>query len=246
MEDRLDKIIIARKLVTTRVRAEEIIKNHGVLVNGKLINKPGKKIPNDAKIDLLSEEFPYVSRGALKLKKALEAFNMDVKNKTCLDIGASTGGFTQVLLEQGANKVFAVDVGSNQLHASLLQEPKIVNLEKTHVRELTPDLITDTCQILVVDVSFISLEKIFPFVHTFVEEGGEAAILVKPQFEVGKDNVGKGGIVKDKTLYPKVIENIQSLALTNQFEYINHIDSPILGGDGNREFLMHLRKLAVR
>jgi 23S rRNA (cytidine1920-2'-O)/16S rRNA (cytidine1409-2'-O)-methyltransferase len=242
MEERLDKIIMQRQLVSTRVRAEEIIKRHGVIVNGKLHNKPGKKIPVDATIELLEEEIPYVSRGALKLKHAFEKFKLNPSGKVVLDIGASTGGFTQLCLENDASKVYCVDVGTGQLHPSLIEDSRVVNLEKTHVRELTDKLLPEKADFLVVDVSFISLEKIFPFIHNLVKENGECVVLVKPQFEVGKENVGKGGIVKNKKLYPIVIEKIQELAQMNHLKYLNHIDSPILGGDGNWEFLMHLRK----
>ena len=243
MEERLDKVIMSRNLVSSRVRAEEIIKKHGVMVNGKLFNKPGKKVPTDATIELLSEEIPYVSRGALKLKHAIEQFSVSINGKIALDIGASTGGFSQILIENGANKIFAVDVGSGQLHPSIEENKAVVNLEKTHVRELTSKLISDTCQILVIDVSFISLEKIFPFVHSFMEKEADALVLVKPQFEVGKENIGKGGIVKNKKLYDEVLEKIKGVAMVNNFQYLKHIESPILGGDGNREFLMHLKKL---
>lgn len=242
-EERLDKILIERKLVTTRVRAEKIIMETGVLVNGKLINKPGKKFPLDCKIDMIENEIPWVSRGALKLIRAKENWNLSFSGKTILDIGASTGGFTEVALDNDATKVFCVDVGKNQLHAKLKENDKVVNLEQTHVRELTAALITEPIDICVIDVSFISLEKIFPFFHTYLKTGAQIVALIKPQFEVGKENVGKGGIVKNKTLYPVVIESIQKEALVNNMKYIDHIESPILGGDGNMEFLMLLEKI---
>lgn len=241
-EERLDKILIQRKLVTTRVRAEKIILETGVLVNGKLVNKPGKKFPTDSIIEMIEQEIPWVSRGALKLIKAIENWNLDFTGKTVLDIGASTGGFTEVALSNGASKVFSVDVGKNQLHPKIKENEKVVNLEQTHVRELTPKLITDEIDICVIDVSFISLEKIFPFIHSFLKENAVIVALIKPQFEVGKENIAKGGIVRNKALYPLVIESIQESARLNNMLYKEHIESPILGGDGNMEFLMLLKK----
>jgi 23S rRNA (cytidine1920-2'-O)/16S rRNA (cytidine1409-2'-O)-methyltransferase len=160
MEERLDKVLLQRGLVSTRVRAEQIIREHGVMVNGKLHHKTGKKIPLDAKIELLAEEIPYVSRGALKLKHALDNFSINIAGKTAMDIGASTGGFTEVLLENDVEKVYCVDVGTAQLHQSIKDNSKVINLEKTHVRELNSRLIPENCDLVVIDVSFISLEKV--------------------------------------------------------------------------------------
>lgn len=242
-EERLDKIIMQRGLITTRVRCEKMIQEVGVLVNGKLINKPGKKFPIDVKIELIEDEIPWVSRGALKLIRAKDAWNIDFTGKTVLDIGASTGGFSEVALHHGANKVFCVDVGSDQLHERLKSDERAINLEKTHVRELTNNLITEPIDICVIDVSFISLSKIFPFIHAFLKPQAQLIVLVKPQFEVGKENIGKGGIVKNKSLYPKMIEDIKSEASKSNLNYLKHIESPILGGDGNMEFLMLLEKV---
>lgn len=243
-EERLDKLILQRGLVSTRVRCEEIIEKSGVLVNGKLITKAGKKFPLDVKIELLSEEIPWVSRGALKLEKARTHWNIDFSGKTVLDIGASTGGFTEIALTNGASKVYCVDVGTNQLHERIKSNPNVVNLEKTHVRELNNRLIPECVDLIVIDVSFISLEKIFPFVHAFLAENGQVVALVKPQFEVGKENIGKGGIVKNKMLYPQILEKITQIAQENHLEKIDVIESPILGGDGNMEFLMLLKGIS--
>ncbi len=242
-EERLDKILIQRKLVSTRTRAEQIIRETGVKVNGKLITKTGKKFPIDCEIEMIAEEIPWVSRGAFKLIDGIKEWQPDIKGKVIMDIGASTGGFTQVLLDNEANKVYCVDVGSKQLHPKIDEDPRTINLEKTHVRELTPKLIPELTDGCVIDVSFISLEKIFPFVHAFMKPNAWMIALVKPQFEVGKKNIGKGGVVRDKKLYPEVIENIKQSASRNQLEWKATIDSPILGGDGNREFLMFLRKV---
>lgn len=241
-EERLDKILIQRKLVSTRVRAEKIIRETGVKVNGKLVTKTGKRFPIDCEIEMLAEEIPWVSRGAIKLLAAIDTWNPTIAGGTFMDIGASTGGFTEVLLSNDAAKVFCVDVGTKQLHPKIESDERTVNLEKTHVRELTSKLIPDMNDGCVIDVSFISLDKIFPFIHTFLKEGAFVFALVKPQFEVGKKNIGKGGVVKDKNLYPQVIENIKQLGKTNNLTFIDLIDSPILGGDGNKEFLMYLKK----
>lgn len=241
-EERLDKILMQRGLVSTRVRAEQIIREVGVKVNGKLVTKTGKKFPTDVQIELISEEIPWVSRGALKLLEAIDAWNPSIENRIFLDIGASTGGFTEVLLSKNASHVYCVDVGKNQLHERIKSNARTTNLEKTHVRELNSNLIPQMCDGCVIDVSFISLEKIFPFVHGLLNKNAFIIALVKPQFEVGKEHIGKGGIVKDKTRYPEVIEKIKNSAQVNQMEYIAHIDSPILGGDGNKEFLMLLKK----
>lgn len=242
-EERLDKILIQRKLVTTRTRAEQIIRETGVKVNGKLITKTGKRFPLDCEIEMITEEIPWVSRGAFKLIDGIKEWNPEIEGSVMLDIGASTGGFTQVLLDNNAAKVYCVDVGSKQLHQKIDDDPRTINLEKTHVRELTPKLIPEFADGCVVDVSFISLEKILPFVHSFMKDTAWMIALVKPQFEVGKKNVGKGGVVKDKKLYPEVIEKIKQSALRNNLRCEAVIDSPILGGDGNREFLMYLKKM---
>jgi len=243
-EKRLDKVLIDRKLVSSRVRAQQIIEESGVLVNGKLITKTGKSVPEDAEIQLISEEIPWVSKGALKLLAAIEHWKISCRDKSFIDLGASTGGFTEVLLSENAQKVYCVDVGSNQLHEKIKTKPNIINLEKTHVRELTPRLIPELTDGLVVDVSFISLEKVIPFIHPFLKPKAEVILLIKPQFEVGKSNLNKNGIVKDPKRYPEVIERIKNMCLLNQLDFIDLIDSPILGGDGNREFLAYFRKFS--
>jgi 23S rRNA (cytidine1920-2'-O)/16S rRNA (cytidine1409-2'-O)-methyltransferase len=242
VEERLDKILLQRGLVSTRVRAEQIIREVGVKVNGKLITKTGKKVPVNAIIEMMAEELPWVSRGALKLIEALDKWNPTITGGVFMDIGASTGGFSEVLLDRGASKIFCVDVGKDQLHSKLKEDPRVVNLEKTHVRDLTTRSISEQIDGCVIDVSFISLEKTFPFIHAFLKENAFVIALVKPQFEVGKENIAKGGIVKNKSLYPEVIEKIKSAALLNNLKYQDHIESPILGGDGNQEFLMMFYK----
>jgi 23S rRNA (cytidine1920-2'-O)/16S rRNA (cytidine1409-2'-O)-methyltransferase len=242
VEERLDKILLQRGLVSSRVRAEQIIREVGVKVNGKLISKTGKKFPIDATIEMMAEELPWVSRGALKLIEALEHWNPTIADTCLLDVGASTGGFTEVLLSRHAKKVYCIDVGKDQLHPKLKADERVINLEKTHVRDLTQRLLPELADGCVIDVSFISLEKIFPFIHPFLKENAFVIALVKPQFEVGKDNIAKGGIVKNKALYPEVIQQIMKSAEANNLMYKAHIASPILGGDGNEEFLMLMGK----
>ncbi|MFM1947673.1 MAG: hypothetical protein RL207_1956 [Bacteroidota bacterium] len=241
-EERIDKIIMERKLVSSRVRAEELISKFGVLVNGKLISKPGKKVPIDAEIQLISEEIPWVSKGALKLVAALEEWKFDCSDKVYIDLGASTGGFTEVLLSKGAKKVFGVDVGSKQLHERIKADGRVVNLEKTHARDLTEKQITEDVDGLVVDVSFISLEKVIPFVIRFLKPNADVVLLIKPQFELGRAFLSKGGIVKDVRQYPILLENIKEMCSRNQLEWQAYIDSPILGGDGNKEFLGYFKR----
>lgn len=239
---RLDVLLVQRGLVSTRTRAEQIISQHGVLVEGNLITKSGKKFSNEVKIELIEDEIPWVSKGALKLKAAIENWSIPLNDKTCLDIGASTGGFTEILLLHGAKKVYAIDVGHGQLHPKLRDDNRVINLEKTHVRELTTKLIPEVIEILVVDVSFISLAKVLPFLHPFLINKANVILLVKPQFEVGKENLNKNGIVVNKLLYPVIIDKIKDSARQNQLEFIDIIESPILGGDGNREFLAYFCK----
>ena len=181
-EERIDKILLERGLVSTRVRAEEIIKKYGVKVNGKLFSKPGKKVPTDAHIELLAEEIPWVSRAAFKLIAALDHWKIEVKDKVYIDLGASTGGFTEVLLSRDLSRCYCVDVGQKQLHDKIKADPRVVNLEKTHARDLTEKLLPEQVDGLVVDVSFISLEKVLPFTIPFLKAKATVILLVKPQF----------------------------------------------------------------
>lgn len=242
MEERLDKLLVDRGLVTSRTRGEELIKNGDVLVNGVSVEKPGKKIAIDAKILLLNEELTWVSRGALKLLKALEHFQIDVSDKTFIDLGASTGGFTEVLLSKQAKHVYCVDVGHGQLHERIRTNPSITNIEKTHIRELTSAHIQEPVDGIVIDVSFISLEKVLPFTGSFVKEGGILVALIKPQFELEKRFLNKHGVVKSASVYPDILKRIEKAAVDSHFEVKGIIDSPIIGGDGNKEFLMYAVK----
>jgi 23S rRNA (cytidine1920-2'-O)/16S rRNA (cytidine1409-2'-O)-methyltransferase len=242
-EERIDKIILERGLVSTRVRAEEIIKKYGVKVNGKLYSKPGKKVPTDAVIELLAEEIPWVSRTAFKLIAALDFWKIEVKDQTFIDLGSSTGGFTEVLLDRGLAQSYCVNVGQKQLHAKIKEDSRVINLEKTHARDLTSKLIPKQVDGLVVDVSFISLEKVLPFTIPFLKVKATVLICIKPQFELGPGCLNKAGVVKDTSQYPALLENIKQMALRNQLRWIGYIDSPMLGGDGNAEFLGYFEKI---
>jgi len=241
---RLDKALVDSGLVSSRERAKALIVQNCVQVNGTVVNKPGKIIAETDAIELLQEELPWVSRGALKLLTALEQFNIDPSPKICIDIGASTGGFTEVLLKKGAAKVFAVDVGQGQLVEKIKSDDRVVNLEKTHVKDLTQEIIPEKPSLCVIDVSFISLEKVLPHLPPILDDSAEVVALIKPQFEVGKTNLNNKGIVKDVNLYAVVVNKIKQVAQALEFEVNHIIDSPILGGDGNKEFLIHLKRIA--
>lgn len=242
MEERLDKLLVDRGLVTSRTRGEELIKNGDVLVNGISIEKPGKKVSLDAKILLLNEELTWVSRGALKLLKAIEHFEIPVAGKSFIDLGASTGGFTEVLLSKEAAHVYCVDVGHGQLHERIRSNPLITNIEKTHIRELTSSHVPNPVDGIVIDVSFISLEKVLPFTSSFVESNGILVALIKPQFELEKKFLNKHGVVKSASVYPDILKRIEKAVSDSNFEVVGIIDSPIIGGDGNKEFLLFARK----
>lgn len=242
MEERLDKLLFERGLVTSRTRGEELIKNGDVLVNGVAIDKPGKKIPVSSEIKLLNEELSWVSRGALKLLKALDHWHIDVSGLHFMDIGASTGGFTEVLLSRGAQHVTCIDVGHGQLHPRIAAHPHITNFEKTHVRELTAHHFPEPVDGAVIDVSFISLEKVFPFIQAHLKPGATVIALVKPQFELERKELNKHGVVRSSLSYPKVLDNVSSYASDSHFEVKGITDSPIFGGDGNKEFLLLLQK----
>ena len=240
--ERLDKILFSKGLFDSRSKAEQAILSGKVKVDSIIIEKPGKKFNLDVSIEVDSNEANYVSRGALKLIKALDCFQINVSKLICLDLGASTGGFTQVLLERNCSKVYCIDVGTGQLHPRILAENRVINHEKTHVKDLKIELIPDLIDLIVIDVSFISLTKVLTYLLHFMKKEAERVALIKPQFEVGKNNLSKGGIVKEKKLYPIVIADLKDFAASIHLEWLSHIESPILGGDGNKEFLCHLRK----
>jgi len=236
---RLDRLLTERGLVESRERGQAIIIAGQVLVNGQKVEKAGSLVQGDADIRILGEQMPYVSRGGLKLEKALAAFTLDVKEKTCLDVGASTGGFTDCLLQHGAKKVYAVDVGYGQMAWKIRQDPRVVVIERTNIREIDPSLIPEKTDIVVIDVSFISLEKVIPHILRFLNPGAAIIALIKPQFEVGKGQVGKGGIVRDEAAREAAKDRIAAFVAAQGFEVKGLIRSPITGQDGNVEYLMH-------
>ena len=241
-KERLDKILVERGLTPSRERARALIMAGQVVVNDHTVDKAGTMVPEDAEIRLKAEDIPFVSRGGLKLEKALDHFAIDVTGRTILDVGASTGGFTDCLLQRGAVKVYAVDVGYGQLAWKLRTDPRVVNLEKTNIRYLEPERLADPPGMAVVDASFISLDKVLPNTLRLIAEEGEIVALIKPQFEVGRGEVGKGGVVRDEKKHAEVVEAIRELALSLGLEVCGVVESPILGPKGNREFLIHLRK----
>jgi len=240
---RLDQILFDRKLAESKSKAQAMIMAGQVFVEGKVINKSGYNIKPDAKIKIKDMGPEWVSRGAYKLIKALDENNIKVDNKTCMDLGASTGGFTEVLVKRNAKKVFAVDVGTNQLHEKLKKMKEIVNIEKTNARYLTKDLITEFIELLVCDVSFISLKKVILPCLNFLKKNSVIIVLIKPQFE-SKKNETKKGVVKDSEVHLRICNEIQNWFENEcNCEVLKIIESPITGPKGNKEFLLTARCL---
>jgi len=243
MKTRLDKLIFERGLAASRERAQAMILAGKVLVDGQKVEKAGAGIEPDAEIRLLGEDLKYVSRGGLKLEKALEHWKIDVTGKTCLDVGASTGGFTDCLLQHGASRVIAVDTGHGQIDFRLRQDPRVRLLEKTNARYLTREQLGEVVDFIAMDVSFISATLVLPAVITAAfpspPVGRQMVVLVKPQFEVGRELVGKGGIVRDQAAQLASVEKVRLALVAQGCTRTEVIDSPILGAEGNHEFLLH-------
>ncbi len=240
-KERADRLLVDRGLVQSRERARALIMAGQVVAGDHKVDKPGQLL--DSSIELrIKEDIPYVSRGGLKLQKALDEFAIDVAGLIVMDVGASTGGFTDCLLQRGARKVFAVDVGYGQLAWKLRQDERVVSLEKTNIRYLEPDALSDVPDMAVIDASFISLEKVLPNTLRLVKPGGTVVALVKPQFEVGRGEGGKGGVVRDPEKHHEVIESVCGVARTLDLEILGVTESPILGPKGNREFLLYVKK----
>ncbi len=239
-KQRLDKLMVERGLAPSRERAQALIMAGQVVVGDHAVNKAGQQVPLDADIRIKGDVLPYVSRGGLKLRRALDEFAVDVSGLVALDVGASTGGFTDCLLQAGAARVFAVDVGYGQLAWKLQQDPRVVSMEKTNIRYLTPELLGAVPDLAVIDASFISLAKVLPATVALVRPGGRIIALIKPQFEVGKGEVGKGGIVRDPAAHEKVVAGIRQTASDMGLTVAGLCESPITGADGNREFLILL------
>ena len=241
-KERLDKLLVERGLAGSRQRARALILAGKVLVEERIVDKAGTEIRADAAIRVKGDDLPYVSRGGLKLAEALAVFDLDVGGRTALDVGASTGGFTDCLLQKGAARVYAVDVGYGQLAWSLREDARVVSLERTNIRHLAPEALATTPDLAVIDASFISLDKVLPATLALLTANAEIVALIKPQFEVGRGKVGKGGVVRDPDLHRQVIENVRQLADQLNCEVVGLADSPILGPKGNREFLIYLHK----
>ncbi|HKQ77898.1 MAG TPA: TlyA family RNA methyltransferase [Blastocatellia bacterium] len=235
-KERLDKLLVTRGLADTRAKAQSLILAGQVFSDQQRLDKAGHLVPIDIELSI-KEPLPFVSRGGLKLAAALEHFEIEAVGRTCLDIGASTGGFTDCLLQRGASRVVAIDVGRGQLDWKLRQDSRVESRENVNARYLRPSDFTDRFDIVVADVSFISLTKILPVVPPLVRKPAYAITLIKPQFEVGREEVGKGGIVRDEAAQRRVVEEITSFAAGLGMRSMGVIDSPILGADGNREFL---------
>ncbi len=237
---RLDNLLLERGIVQSRERAKGLILSGDVRVNGNPVNKAGTLIDENAEIEI-TKDIPYVSRGGLKLEKAIKEFNINVKDKAAIDVGASTGGFTDCLIQYGAKKVYAVDVGYGQLAWKLRNDPRVVVIERKNIRYIKPSDIGEPVDIATIDVSFISLKLVLPVVKNLLKENGEIIALIKPQFEIGKGEVGKGGIVREKEKHEKVISEIKSFAIDLGFKVSNVTESPIAGQKGNVEFLIYLQ-----
>ncbi len=238
---RLDSELVSRGISRSRERAKEMVKNGSITVNGKVISKPSFEVCSDDDI-ASSESELYVGRGALKLEKAAKEFGLEFKGKVCLDIGASTGGFTDYMLQNGAERVFSVDVGHGQLAPSLCSDSRVVNLEGTDIRDITAEFLGCRADFVCADVSFISLRMILPKVYELLKEGACAALLIKPQFEAGRSNIGKNGIVRDRKIHERVLADTDAFAVSLGFYAQSYTYSPVKGGSGNIEYLVKLIK----
>jgi 23S rRNA (cytidine1920-2'-O)/16S rRNA (cytidine1409-2'-O)-methyltransferase len=242
MKERVDQLLVKRGLYESREKAQRAIMAGLVYSENVRMDKPGTKIDPDTPLRIKGDPLPYVGRGGLKLEKALTVFDFDVKDKVMLDIGASTGGFTDCALQNGARLVYALDVGFNQLAWKLRNDDRVIVMERTNFRHATPeDFSQGFPDIATIDVSFISLKLMFPPLHQILKEDGEVVALIKPQFEAGREDVGKKGIVRDPAIHKRVIDEVLAFALSRGFDILSLDYSPITGGDGNIEFLVHLR-----
>lgn len=237
---RLDLYLNENGFESTRNRAKNLILDGSVSVNGNVVTKPAYEVTDTDKVEIIGEKLKYVSRGGLKLEKAINEFSLDVKDYDCLDIGASTGGFTDCLLQNGASHIYAIDVGTSQLDLKLKTDNRVTVLENTDARNLKRADVPTLCDLAVIDVSFISLTKIVEFILPFLKDDGKLVVLIKPQFEAGRKNIGKSGIVTSEKVRAKVIENLSLYFNAIGLKIDGTITSPIRGGDGNIEYLMLL------
>jgi 23S rRNA (cytidine1920-2'-O)/16S rRNA (cytidine1409-2'-O)-methyltransferase len=240
-KQRLDKLMVERGMAPSREKAQALIMAGQVVVGDHAAYKAGQQVSAEVEIRIKGEVMPYVSRGGLKLEKGLDTFEIQTEGRIAIDVGASTGGFTDCLLQRGASTVYAVDVGYGQLAWKLREDPRVVVLEKTNIRRLQPEQLEPLPDLAVIDASFISLNLVLPPVLSLLTRPAEVVALVKPQFEVGKGAVGKGGIVRDPKLHDGVLQRMELLANELGAELLGICESPIHGADGNKEFLMGLR-----
>ena len=242
MKTRLDVLMVERGLAESREKAKAIIMSGNVFVDGQREDKAGASFPEKAVIEVKGSPLKYVSRGGLKLEKAMSHFDVELHDKVCMDVGSSTGGFTDCMLQNGAKKVFAVDVGNGQLAWKLRQDERVVCMEKTNIRYVTPEDIGEPLDFASVDVSFISLTKVLPAARELLKDDAQMVCLIKPQFEAGREKVGKKGVVRDKKVHLEVIEKVIAFAREEGFSVLHLEFSPIKGPEGNIEYLVHLKK----
>ena len=239
---RLDQLVFDLGFAESRERAKTTVMSGLVFVNGQRADKPGMQVSPDVNVEVKGTALPYVSRGGLKLEKALKVFPIDVNGKVCIDCGASTGGFTDVLLKNGAAKVYSVDVGYGQLAWSLRNDERVVNMERTNIRYISSEQIPEPLDICVMDLSFISVKLVLPAVCALLKDDAQLVCLIKPQFEAGREEVGKKGVVRDKAVHLSVIESVLSFAPTVGMTVMGLDFSPIKGPEGNREYLCYMKK----
>ena len=237
---RLDILLTQRGLAESRAKAQALIMSGQVYVDGQKADKAGAAFPDEAQLEVRGSACPYVSRGGLKLEKALTAFGVNPAGMVCSDSGASTGGFTDCLLQHGAKKVFAIDVGYGQLAWSVRSDSRVIVMERTNIRYVTPEDLGEPLDLSVVDVSFISLKLVLPVIRRLLKPNGQVLCLIKPQFEAGKDLVGKKGVVRDPAVHRQVLEDFAALAGSLEFALLGMTFSPVKGPEGNVEFLAHL------
>ena len=241
-KQRLDVYLAEKAMVSSRSMAQSMIMAGEVYINNQKASKAGEMVSGEEKIEIRSKAMKYVSRGGLKLEKAIAVFDLNLENKICMDIGASTGGFTDCMLQNGAQKVYSIDVGYGQLAWKLRQDPRVINMERTNIRYVQENSIEEKPSFFSVDVSFISLKLVLPVAFTLLEDNGDGVCLIKPQFEAGREKIGKKGVVRDKSVHLEVIENVLQFTREVGFSILGLDFSPIKGPEGNIEYLMHIGK----
>ncbi|MGB4312702.1 MAG: TlyA family RNA methyltransferase [Natronincolaceae bacterium] len=244
-KERIDTLLVQKGFFDSRERAKRSIMAGIVFVDNQKVDKPGTSVNKGASISVRGDSIPYVSRGGLKLEKAIDKFNIPLDNKICLDIGASTGGFTDCMLQKGAKKVYSIDVGYGQLDWKLRQDPKVVVMERTNIRYVTRDDIGEMADFASIDVSFISLKLVLPVLKQLLKKNGEIVALIKPQFEAGREKVGKGGVVRDIEVHKNVVSDIVTFATGIKLQAVDFTYSPIRGPKGNIEYLLYMKNTDI-